>query len=213
LKVAALGEIPIYTFSDFFHFLEIFVLRTYDMNLQKAPKRILDIGANVGMYSLRCIKLYPESQILAFEPVASNFQRLRENMAGKGKRGCLRNQGVSNKSGSAEIHLHPVNSGAHSLFALSDAKGAQKETIQLVNINDIVTEINAPIDVMKLDCEGAEEAIIMGLSKQNAARIGAMVIEPMFGLYARETFLERLSELGFEHHFQNGLLVATKKHP
>lgn len=45
------------------------------------PKGIFwDIGANIGIYSLYCAKMHPNMQILAFEPMKSNFIRLWQNI-------------------------------------------------------------------------------------------------------------------------------------
>jgi len=43
-------------------------------------KTILDIGANVGMYSLVCTTLAPNVQIHAFEPLPIVFEKLRQNI-------------------------------------------------------------------------------------------------------------------------------------
>ncbi len=213
LKVRDLGDVSIYAFSDFYIFLEIFVLRTYALETLTPPNRIIDIGANIGMFSLRCRQLFPKAHIRSFEPVASNFIRLQENLAGKMDNVSLNNCGVSDHRGTADIFLHPMNSGGHSLFSIENTKATEKETIQLVDVNDIFDQTSEPIDILKLDCEGAEQTILAGLSLENAARIKTILIEPMFGLYDKDTFLTRLEDLGFKYHFSNDLLVAVNQNP
>ena len=41
-------------------------VREYDMTLTPAPLTILDIGANIGAYALRCRELYPAAKITLF---------------------------------------------------------------------------------------------------------------------------------------------------
>jgi len=46
----------------------------------KDGEAFFDIGANIGIYSLYCASLYPNSQIYAFEPMPKNFIRLLQNV-------------------------------------------------------------------------------------------------------------------------------------
>jgi FkbM family methyltransferase len=43
------------------------------------PTHLIDIGANVGFYSLICKKYFPNLQVLSFEPTPSTHEQLREN--------------------------------------------------------------------------------------------------------------------------------------
>lgn len=208
IQVAGLGNLPVYTFSDYFHFLEIFVMRSYDMDGFAPPTVVFDVGANVGMFTLRTRKIYPDAEISAFEPVKSNFQRLEENVAGKADNIILHNFAVSAQDGTAEIFLHPVNSGAHSLFATQVYDDAEQETIQIRDINPLIAAKKDGVDLLKLDCEGAEFDIVMGLTPESASKISRIIIETTFGLYSRDDMLGKLTDLGFNHYRQNGLLVA-----
>src|SRR5271166_4504319 len=47
------------------------------------PPKVLDIGANCGMFALHCIfKFGPEVRIIAFEPHPRNFELLKHNLDG-----------------------------------------------------------------------------------------------------------------------------------
>jgi len=41
----------------------------------------IDIGANIGIYSLYCASIHPKSKAYAFEPHRKNFMRLMDNIA------------------------------------------------------------------------------------------------------------------------------------
>lgn len=210
LHINQLGTIPIYTFSDFFHFLEIFVLRNYDIELTETPKTVLDIGANVGMYTLRCSKQFRGAQITAFEPVQSNYKRLEENLSEIKHNAHIQNLAVGKDDGEATIYLHPVNSGAHSLYSEQVEEAEEKEIIKIRGINKVVSEHKDAIDLMKLDCEGAEYDIVMAMSPNSAKRVSTIIIETTFGLYDETEFLDRLTELGYNYNRQNDLLVAQR---
>ena len=51
----------------------------YDTGLDFTPKSILDIGANIGVFSMRCHAQWPQARIIAFEPVPENGRRYQEN--------------------------------------------------------------------------------------------------------------------------------------
>lgn len=211
IQVAGLGVLSIYTFSDFFHFLEVFVERTYDMDDLSTPKTIFDVGANVGMFSLRARKLYPESKIWSFEPVSSNFQKLTENVVGHKDHITPCHFAVGAKNDAVDIHLHPVNSGAHSLFSQQVEDSFEKETIQIRDINELLEELDGQLDLLKLDCEGAEIDIVTGLRPELAQKIRRIIIETTYGLYTREEMLDGLERIGFSHRVSNGLLVSEPK--
>jgi nonribosomal peptide synthetase DhbF len=47
----------------------------------KQARCVLDVGANIGMFSLRAAELAPDARVFAFEPIPSTFEMLRENCA------------------------------------------------------------------------------------------------------------------------------------
>ncbi|KAE8159363.1 S-adenosyl-L-methionine-dependent methyltransferase [Aspergillus tamarii] len=64
-----------------FIYHEIFEDDEYDgFELPKAPF-IVDVGANIGLFSLHMKEKYPDSKIIAFEPAPENFEALNRNLA------------------------------------------------------------------------------------------------------------------------------------
>lgn len=45
------------------------------------PADIIDVGANIGWYTLRLAKAFPDLRIVALEPVAATYAQLAENVA------------------------------------------------------------------------------------------------------------------------------------
>jgi len=54
----------------------------YDLPLKSPPVSILDLGADVGAFALRCAEKYPSARIYAFEPVPETFAKLCANTVG-----------------------------------------------------------------------------------------------------------------------------------
>lgn len=48
------------------------------------PIKVLDLGANVGAFSLWALAQWPEADISAYEPCPENFEALRKNLKGHG---------------------------------------------------------------------------------------------------------------------------------
>lgn len=52
----------------------------YDIKISKSPDMIIDLGANIGIFSYLYAKRFPKAKILAVEPEAENFKILEKNL-------------------------------------------------------------------------------------------------------------------------------------
>lgn len=210
LKVSGVGTIEIHNFADFCIFFDLFVLRTYDLPEIEPPETVVDIGANIGMYTLRARKLYPSARIISYEPVPLNYRRLTAHVNGNGLNGVtLVNKGVGGRARQETIHLHPLSAGGHSIYSALTPDSAESVRIDLEAISDVVAAAGN-VDLLKLDCEGAENEIVMSLTEAEARRIRRIIIETTFGLYEKEPFLGKLTDLGYRWRWHNMLLVAER---
>jgi hypothetical protein len=78
------------------------------------PLRVLDVGANVGMFAIYVKLIVPESEIHCFEPVPGTLPLLYQNTAGFDHI-HIHPYGLSDHEGKANIHIHPFNSGENSI--------------------------------------------------------------------------------------------------
>jgi len=95
---------------------------------------VLDVGANIGYYTLLCAKLVGDlGQVFAFEPDTVNFAWLSRNVRMNNLENVLPvRKAVSNVTGIAKLHLSERNRGAHTLRDSEDSRRAvQVETIRL----------------------------------------------------------------------------------
>jgi hypothetical protein len=69
--------------SDIQTFKQMFFANdsNYDIPMDITPKVIVDGGANAGYASVYFANKYPDAQVIAVEPEASNIEMLRENAA------------------------------------------------------------------------------------------------------------------------------------
>jgi FkbM family methyltransferase len=127
----------------------------------------LDIGANVGLYTLTAARAVgPHGRVHAFEPCSQTFERLLENVKlnGFGNISCHR-VALSHENARAQLTL--VNSGFDAWNSLGtpymgETVGA--ETVTTVTLDSFVREhaIAGRRCVVKIDVEGWENHVLRG---------------------------------------------------
>lgn len=124
---------------------------------------VLDIGANIGYYTLIFAKLVGEKgKVFAFEPGPSNFTLLKKNVEINGYQNVTSVQkAVSNKTGKIRLYLSHSITG-HRIYDTHD--GRKFIEIEVVRLDDYFKNYKGRIDFIKIDIEGAEGAAIRGMS-------------------------------------------------
>lgn len=123
---------------------------------------VLDIGANIGYYTLIFAQLVGNSgKVYSFEPDPTNFKILKKNIfVNKHKNVVLENKAVSNKEGNLKLYLSTENNGMHRIYPSKWCK----ESIDIHSIKiDSYFENEQKIDFIKLDIEGAEFDALIGM--------------------------------------------------
>lgn len=135
-------------------------------------KRILDVGAHVGLYSLLASAFAKE--VIAIEPHPINYHLLRINMIRNDVKNviCVRKALWYQKE---NTFLFDANaSSSYSLFPdIVSGLGHYVGTITLEEVVDCFGDI----DLMKIDIEGAEFTIFEKLEKSILSRIHHIVFE------------------------------------
>jgi FkbM family methyltransferase len=161
---------------------------------QRGPGlRLIDIGGNLGFFSLATLRRYPGARVTAFEPDPENASLLRSN---------LRDNGVD---GNAEvIEACAYNSDGTLTFvggagSMSHAAFGGGEGTELPAVDALPYLREA--DLVKLDIEGGEWAL---LSDPRFGEISAAAIAFEYHSVAcpaenaREEATRRLGEAGYE---------------
>ena len=118
------------------------------------PFVFLDVGANVGLYSLFAShyarKCGRSIEIHAVEPDSENRRRLISNVQANQGTLTLWPTAVSDAQGQLPLHNHPNNRGEIKL-----GQAASGETVSVTTLAEIITRASLThIDLMKLDIEG-----------------------------------------------------------
>ncbi|MGB3779341.1 MAG: FkbM family methyltransferase, partial [Tunicatimonas sp.] len=131
---------------------------------------VLDIGANIGWYSLLLERNSPPSvRIYAFEPDPLNYRLLTTNaQLNHAHKITGVPMALSDKAETKTLYLYPnKNRGRHSLIPLAKGDG---ETVQVTTttLNDFVNEYTvdpARVKFIKMDVEGYEYHVLRGGSR------------------------------------------------
>jgi FkbM family methyltransferase len=131
----------------------------------KKGMTVVDVGANVGYYTLLAARLVGENgKVFAFEPSPDNFALLEKNVEENGyKNVVLVPKAVSDKTARARLLIDCASSGGHSLSAFRES--ADFMEVETVSLDDYFSGRSERIDVMKIDAEGAEMAILNGMHR------------------------------------------------
>jgi FkbM family methyltransferase len=130
----------------------------------------VDIGANIGSFTLVAAHHARNGTVHAFEPSTYHLDRLRHNIRLNGFTNIsVIPYGLSNRTGTATLHLPNAasgmsNTGAASLYDPGQSDGVYvSETVQLIRLDDYWHSLDAPrLDLIKIDVEGAEPAALAG---------------------------------------------------
>jgi FkbM family methyltransferase len=123
--------------------------------------RVVDVGANVGLYSLLLARLAaPEGQVIAFEPEPQLFRVLAENTQHSGLPNLtLRNQALGEYDGRVRFYRSAFNSGDNRLGGLG-WKGQGVE-VQMTRLDATLSDPR--VDFIKMDVQGYEMGVLRGM--------------------------------------------------
>lgn len=194
-------DVPKQTLSAFKEsfFDEIYIRNLPEGVLKEEEMVVIDIGANIGYFSLFIFFRFPKARVYAFEPMPYNYALLEQSKKKYvGFKFFPANKAISDSNSAIELHASKLD-GYTTMASIFNSPG-NSHTIK-VDAMTLVDAMNQNdlerIDLLKLDCEGAEYAILYNLSKDDLEKISAMCIETHMGKNPDEntlslkTYLER----------------------
>jgi FkbM family methyltransferase len=169
-------------------------------------RTILDVGANVGFFSIAARSRYPRAKIHAYEPNPRVLPFLKSNADPLG------------------ISIYPeavgADTGCVSILDIGDSNQARAVSsgnggIPQVSLACAIERLGGTVDLLKLDCEGAEWEMFQSAAAWKRVRN----IRMEYHLFHGQTVLDvekALSRLGFEAiHWRSdlgfGIVWATSR--
>lgn len=187
---------------------EIFLERAYLRGGLTIPPSavVLDVGANIGMYSLFVHAEMPSARILAFEPVAALFDRLRQNLAGVPAK--LFAHGLSDAERNVAFTYYPGYTTMSTCSDYADTPADKSfvrqrvvasgdgelldhvdeildwrfeevtEVCRLRRLSDVITEQQLDrIDMLKIDVQRAELDVLRGIEERHWPLVRQIALE------------------------------------
>jgi amino acid adenylation domain-containing protein/FkbM family methyltransferase len=166
---------------------------------------ILDVGANIGLFTIFVNQICRNIRVFAFEPIPPTYEILSTNISLYGLNVKPHQCGLSNRAGAAEFTFYPRVSASSGMYA--DAKQDENVTraflanqdqqlveyadelmegrfnsisytCRLETLSKIISENNIEqIDVLKIDVEKSELDVLEGIEEQDWQKIKQIVIE------------------------------------
>ena len=151
--------------------------------VKSKPKLCIDVGANIGEYSLSLLKS-TEAKVIAFEPLPAAFDLLKENSREFLHRIKLENFGIGAREEELMINYNP-KATIHASFSKEieeiDYLSNQLQIAVPLTTLDSYFEKNRinEVDLIKIDVEGFESEVFAG-SKETFAKIRPKFIQIEF---------------------------------
>ena len=148
--------------------------------LARRSRRVVDVGANTGYYTLIAGIANDASRILAIEPVPRVCDLLRSNVErnGMGDRCEIVTAAVSSVSGSVSFHVPhddvPTSASLHTGGFRGHAGDLTEVPCRTL---DELCASGEPVDLMKIDVEGFEDAALEGARSVLQHSRPALIIE------------------------------------
>jgi FkbM family methyltransferase len=168
-----------------------------------AGDTVVDIGGNIGAFTVLAASIVgPSGRVIVFEPAQDTYDRLVANVALNGLTNVTAIKcAIGGKDGEACLDV-----GIKSAFAsiISEVDGrkssGQGEVVKVRTLPDALGELGTSrVDLLKIDCEGAEYGILDTLPLEWAHRIRQIAME-VHSVPDRQPSQvgERLRALGFD---------------
>lgn len=166
--------------------------------LLQTGQRVIDIGANHGVYSLSMAQTVgPTGRVWAFEPASTTARLLAESIAVNGfAQVQLEKSALSDRCGTATLFLD-TNSELNAIVS-EPAPGSASETVPLLTLDECMQRQDwRDIDFLKIDAEGEEGRILAGGARFFAGLSPLVQYEVKAGRELHLGLVQQFAALGY----------------
>jgi FkbM family methyltransferase len=154
-------------------YYHIWISRDYE-KFVKPKGVVVDCGAHIGLFTLRCLKSLDAAFVVAIEPNPLNARLLRINLLMNGVDKFLLIEAAAGSFSSDEVKLFLDDLSSRSSVVRETAKHISVKQVRLDDVASILTQC---IDFIKIDVEGAELEVLRGASELIKRDKPVLVIE------------------------------------
>jgi FkbM family methyltransferase len=178
----------------------------------------VDVGANVGFYTLGLAKKASRGAVHSFEPVPLNYHVLAVNvLANRLSNVVMNNYAIGDVNG--EVDFCTAEDGSYSSLVNTGRRAITRTAkTRIVKLDSYCSEFNLPrIDILKVDVEGAEPVVIRGTAglladpERRPRLIMLELFEPMLRQFG--STIERVQALMYTYGYRPFVFVRDKLVP
>ncbi len=127
-------------------------------------KDIIDGGAYIGDSAL-VFSDYTNKNVYSFEPVKQNYSHMLKTIELNEKKNIVPiNMGLSDEKKECEFYVDDTYGLSHSMY-YNPKSSDLKEKVQLITLDEYVSEQKLNVGLIKTDLEGAEQDFLRGAEK------------------------------------------------
>ena len=183
-------------------------LRRRVLELLPSGGTLVDVGANVGFWSLpAALRAGPTGRVLALEPNPWAAVRLRRNATLNADRALapveIVSKAVGQIVGELELFAYDLEAGASQATLHRGAVDIGSPAHVTVPVTTLDAEVQDPVDVLKIDVQGHEGAVLAGGARLSATAPPRHVVMEVQGELlvhggtSPERLVSQLEELGY----------------
>ena len=124
----------------------------------------VDVGGNIGTTSIMVKKIYPDMNVIAFEPGNDNRKVFSANCILNECEITLIPKALGKTKANMELVLSDENMGNHRIKS-GDVKGTKSENIKMTAFDDELKNMVDQIDYVWMDVEGYEGHVLEGMDE------------------------------------------------
>ena len=186
----------------FVNYEQFFTDKIYDnfFNQIKNLDTVIDVGANIGLFTELCLEKGAESviSIEINQTAIDTFNKIH----GDKKSVKLITEAVSDNIGEIEIYEDPKNSLVSSFYQQHTDGLTDRKVVKTTTLDQLFKEQSlSNVSLLKMDIEGAEYKAFTSLSDENLKKVDFILLEfhDNFGNILRDDILNRLDSCGFTY--------------
>ena len=158
IKNLQLGDINFhyrFPFEILHTYRELFEEEIYRFTARNSTPLIVDCGANIGLSVLYFKSLYPQSNIIAYEPDADNVALMQKNIQANG---CSNVTIQQEAVWTANENLYFKSIGSQGSQLAGDQLSENTVEVKAIKLATVLE--NNQVDFLKIDIEGAEYEVM-----------------------------------------------------
>jgi FkbM family methyltransferase len=173
----------------------------------RAPRLIVDCGANAGYSSVYFLNQYPDAHIIAIEPDLDNVAMCHRNLSAFGERAKIIQAGVW--SHPAALKITGKEFGQEWSLQVSECEPGESADVMATDLSTVLRESGfAEIDVLKIDIESSEKVVFSKNYEGWLTRVKHLAIE-IHDEIDRETFFQAMSAYNYDLTYCGELTICT----